>query len=74
MKKRMVEGRAVERHSRDTRAQYTLHEPETAHMKDSVWGDWVVFNIYFDTSACVISPIILFPYFLAISIPMNYIH
>lgn len=46
MRKRMVEGRAVERHSRDTREQHTLHEPETAHMKDSVGGEWVVFNSY----------------------------
>lgn len=42
VRKRLVEGRAVERHSLDTSEQHTrhepdmLHEPETAHMKDSV--------------------------------------
>lgn len=42
VRKRMVEGRAVERHSLDTSEQHTrrepdmLHEPETAHMKDGV--------------------------------------
>lgn len=40
VRKRMVEGRAVERHSLDTSEQHTRREPETAHMKDSVcvWG------------------------------------